>query len=113
MLDGLSDADIAAAADRAKERGLAGKYVITLQNTTQQPALTNLKNHEMRVKLHAASSMRGSHGGDNDTTAIIARLAQIRAQRSKLLGYSNYAAFNLEDEMAKQPAITAVAASVF
>jgi len=103
MLDGLSDSDIAAAAQKAKDRGMEGKYVITLQNTTQQPSQTYLKNRELRERLFKASSQRGNHGGDNDTTAIIARIAQIRAERVKLLGFPNYAQYNLEDEMAKKP----------
>ena len=102
MLDGLSDSDIAAAAQKAKDRGMEGKYILTLQNTTQQPSQTYLKNRELRERLYKASSLRGNHGGDNDTTAIISRIAQIRAERAKLLGYSNYAAYNLEDEMAKK-----------
>jgi peptidyl-dipeptidase Dcp len=104
QLDGLPDSDIAAAADKAKSRGLEGKWVITLQNTTQQPPLTYLKNRALRQRLFHASVQRGSHGGDNDTTAIAARMAQIRAERAKLLGYPTYAAYNLANEMAKTPA---------
>src|SRR5205823_12975635 len=103
MLDGLPEADIQAAAEKAKARGLEGKYVLTLQNTTQQPPQTFLKNRDLREKLFKASVQRGDHGGDNDTTAIVARLAQIRAERARLLGFPNFAAYNLEDEMAKKP----------
>jgi peptidyl-dipeptidase Dcp len=102
-LDGLSDADIAAAAERAKERKLDGKWVIALQNTTQQPALTFLKNRAVRERLFNASVSRGNHGGDNDTKAIVTRLAQLRAQRAKLLGYADHATFILDDQMAKTP----------
>ncbi|MCU1350507.1 MAG: Peptidyl-dipeptidase Dcp, partial [Acidobacteria bacterium] len=104
QLDGLPETDVAAAAQKAKERGLEGKYVLTLQNTTQQPALTYLKNRALREQLHKASSERGIHGGENDTTAIVTRLAQLRAQRAKLLGFPDFATFNLDDEMAKRPA---------
>ena len=104
QLDGLPEGDIAAAAQKAKDRGLEGKYVLTLQNTTQQPALTYLKNRALRERLHKASSERGTHGGENDTTKIVARLAQLRAQRAKLFGYPDFASFNLDDEMAKTPA---------
>jgi peptidyl-dipeptidase Dcp len=103
-LDGLSDADIAAAAERARERKLDGKWVIALQNTTQQPALTYLKNRAVRERLFNASVSRGNHGGDNDTKAIVTRLAQLRAQRAKLLGYADHATFTLDDQMAKTPA---------
>jgi peptidyl-dipeptidase Dcp len=102
-LDGLSESDIAAAAERAKERKLDGKWVLALQNTTQQPALTYLKNRAVRERLFQASVSRGTHGGENDTKDEVARLAQLRAQRAKLLGYSNHATYTLEDQMAKTP----------
>ncbi len=102
-LAGMSDSDIAAAAARAKDRKLEGKYVITLQNTTQQPALTFLKNRALREKIFKASSARCNHGGPNDNRAPIERLAQLRAQKAKLLGFSTYAAYVLDDQMAKNP----------
>src|SRR5207302_9270381 len=100
-LDGLPSGDIAAAAEAAKRRGLTGKWVLTLQNTTQQPEQAYLKNRLVRERLFRAASMRGMHGGENDTTAIITRLAQLRAQRAKLLGYPTFAAYTLTDQMAK------------
>jgi peptidyl-dipeptidase Dcp len=103
-LAGLSDGDIAAAAELAKERKLDGKYVLALQNTTQQPALASLQNRALREKLYNASVNRGRHGGPNDTTAIVKRLAQLRAQRAKLLGFPTYAAYGLDDQMAHNPA---------
>ncbi|HEV8435514.1 MAG TPA: M3 family metallopeptidase, partial [Thermoanaerobaculia bacterium] len=103
-LDGLPAADIAAAAAAAKSRGLEGKWVLTLQNTTQQPPQAYLKNRALRERLFKASMMRCDHGGDNDTTAIITRLAQLRAERAKLLGFKTYADFGLDDQMAKTPA---------
>ncbi|MDQ3280597.1 MAG: peptidyl-dipeptidase Dcp [Acidobacteriota bacterium] len=102
-LEGLSEGDIAAAATRAKERGMEGKYVLALQNTTQQPALASLKNRALRQRLFEASVNRGRHGGESDTSQIVQRLAQLRAQRAKLLGYPNYAAYGLEEQMAKNP----------
>jgi peptidyl-dipeptidase Dcp len=102
-LAGLPDSDIAAAADAAKERKMPGKYVLTLQNTTQQPALTYLQNRALRERLFNASIQRGNHGGPNDTKAIVTRLAQLRAQKAKLLGYPTYAAFSLDDQMASTP----------
>ena len=102
-LDGLSEPDMAAAAERAKERGLTGKWVLALQNTTQQPAMTFLKNRAVRNRLFQASVTRGNHGGENDTKAIVSRLAQLRAQRAKLLGYPDHATFILDDQMAKTP----------
>ncbi|UPG86204.1 peptidyl-dipeptidase Dcp [Luteibacter aegosomatis] len=102
-LDGLSDADIKAAAEAAKDRGLEGKYVLTLQNTTQQPSLQGMNDRATREKLFKASWERAEHGDANDTREIITRIAQLRAERAKLLGYPNYAAWNLVDQMAKTP----------
>ena len=103
-LAGLSPADIAAAAQAADERGLAGKWVLPLQNTTQQPAQASLTNRTVREQLFNASIMRAEHGDSNDTRATIARIAQIRAERAKLLGYPDYAAYVLDNQMAKTPA---------
>jgi peptidyl-dipeptidase Dcp len=102
LLDGLPENDIAGAAEKAKEKGLAGKWVLALQNTTQQPAMSYLKNRDTREKLFRTSSERCS-GGEHDTTAIVSRIAQLRAQRAKLLGYRNYASYSLETQMAKTP----------
>ena len=103
QLAGLSDADIAAAADAAKERKLDGKWVLPLQNTTLQPVLMSLQDHDVRAKVLQASETRTEHGDDNDTRGIIQRLAQLRAAKAKLLGFPNYAAYNLGDQMAQTP----------
>jgi peptidyl-dipeptidase Dcp len=102
-LAGLSATDISAAAERAKERALTGKWVLTLQNTTQQPPLTYLQKRDLRQRLLAASEARGNHGGPNDTKATVTRLSQLRAQKGKLLGYPTYASYVLDDQMAKTP----------
>ncbi|HEX6834089.1 MAG TPA: M3 family metallopeptidase, partial [Rudaea sp.] len=91
------------ASQAAKTRKLDGKYVIPLQNTTQQPAQSSLTQRATREKLFRASVERSEHGDANDTRQIIARIAELRAQRAKLLGYKDYAAYNLEDQMAKTP----------
>jgi peptidyl-dipeptidase Dcp len=103
QLAGLGDADLAAAAEAAKGRGLTGKWVLPLQNTTQQPAQASLSDRAVRQRLFEASTQRAEHGGADDTRAVIARLAQLRAQRAKLLGYPTYAAYSLDDQMAKTP----------
>jgi len=102
-LAGLDEGGIAAAAEAAKERKLDGKWVLTLQNTTQQPALGSLQNRAVRQRVLEASVRRGNHGGANDTKAIVTRLAQLRSQRAQLLGFPNFAAFVLDDQMAKTP----------
>jgi len=103
QLAGLSDGEIANAAAAAKARGLTGKWVIPLQNTTQQPLLTDLADRATRQKLFDNGWTRTEKGDANDTRAVIARLAQIRAQKAKLLGYPNYAAYTLYDQMAQTP----------
>ncbi|WP_199913184.1 M3 family metallopeptidase, partial [Xanthomonas fragariae] len=102
-LDGLSEGDIAAAADAAKARKLAGNYLLTLQNTTQQPVLASLKDRQLRADVLKASETRAERGDANDTRQTIQRLAQLRAQKAKLLGFGNYAAYSLGDQMAKTP----------
>ncbi|WP_028081854.1 M3 family metallopeptidase [Solimonas soli] len=102
-LDGLSDEDIAAAAEAAKTRGLDGKFVITLMNTTGQPPLTYLNNRALRERILKASISRGNNGNEFDNKAVIARIVALRAQRAALLGYPTHAAYVLEDETAKTP----------
>ena len=103
-LSGLTDAEIDAAAQAAKDRKLDGRWVVPLQNTTQQPSLQSLTDRGVREELFNASWTRAERGDANDTRGDIARLAQIRAQQAKLLGYDSYAAWKLEDQMAKTPA---------
>jgi peptidyl-dipeptidase Dcp len=103
QLSGLSDGEIAGTVEAAKDRKLKGKYVIVLQNTTQQPLLTSLADRAVREKLFNNSWTRAEKGDANDTRAIISRLAVIRAQKAKLLGYPNYAAYVLYDQMADTP----------
>ncbi|BDU19798.1 peptidyl-dipeptidase Dcp [Dyella sp. GSA-30] len=102
-LAGLSDAEITAAQSAAKDRKLDGKYVVVLQNTTQQPALQDLSDRDTRESLFKASWGRTEKNDANDTRDMIERIAQIRAQQAQLLGYPNYASWKLEDQMAKKP----------
>jgi len=102
-LAGFSDADLAAAAEAAKARKLDDKWVVALQNTTQQPAQVSLKNRATREKLFRASIDRAEHGDANDTRATIQRQAELRAQKAKLLGFPTWAAYSLDDQMAKKP----------
>ena len=102
-LDGLSDEQIAAAAEAAKARNLPGKYVIALLNTTGQPPEAQLTNRALRERLHKASVARGSRGNEFDNTAIVSQVTKLRADRAALMGYPNYAAYVLEDETAKTP----------
>ncbi|MSU24306.1 MAG: M3 family peptidase [Opitutus sp.] len=99
-LAGLSDAEIAAAASAAKADGQEGKFAVRLQNTTGQPPLSSLTNRATRQKIMEASLARSSHGGAYDNRAVLSRLATLRAERTALLGFPNYAAYALEDQTA-------------
>ncbi len=99
-LAGMSDEQIAAAAEAAKARGLEGKYVIALLNTTGQPALAQLENRALRERLHKASVARGARGNQYDNTGIVSRVLKLRAERAKLMGYDTSANFVLAEETA-------------
>ena len=101
-LAGLSEGQIASAADAAKEHKQEG-WLLPLQNTTQQPDLTFLSNRATREAIFENSWNRAERGDANDTRSTIARLAQLRAQKAALLGYANFAAWDLTDQMAKTP----------
>jgi peptidyl-dipeptidase Dcp len=102
-LAGLSDAEIQSAAANAKAAGHNGKWLISLQNTTQQPYLQTLTNRATRQKLFEASYTRAEKGDANDTRSTVARIAEIRAAKAKLLGFKNYADWKLRDQMAQTP----------
>ena len=101
-LKGLSDAQIAAAVEAAKGRKVEG-YLLPMQNTTQQPVLSSLEDRATRQAIFENSWNRAERGGANDTRETVLRLAKLRAEKAKLLGYANFAAWNLEDQMAKTP----------
>jgi peptidyl-dipeptidase Dcp len=102
-LAGLTDEQIGAAAAAAKAKGLEGKYVIALLNTTGQPPEAQLHNRALRERLHQASIVRGSRGNPYDNTAIVSQVLKLRAEKAKMLGYPTYAAYVLADETAKTP----------
>jgi len=106
-LAGLSEQQLAAAQQAAKDRKVSG-YVVPLINTTQQPSLSSLTNHETRQKLFEASLNRAEHGDANDTRTIASEIAQLRAKKAALFGNANWADYTLYDQMAKNRA-TAVA----
>ncbi|MBS7455628.1 M3 family metallopeptidase [Coralloluteibacterium stylophorae] len=99
-LEGLSEATIKAAADTAKARGMDGKYVITLLNTTQQPVLDSLANRDLRKRVFEASVSRNSRGNEFDNTGVVSQIAKLRAQRAALLGFDNHADYQLADSTA-------------
>ncbi len=103
-LAGFNASEMQASADAAKARGLTGKWLIPLQNTTQQPSLLELNDRATREQLFNASWTRAEKADSNDTRQTIARLAQVRAQKAQLLGFPDYSAWVLENQMAKKPA---------
>lgn len=103
QLAGLSSGEIAAAAGAAQARGLSGRWLLPLQNTTQQPAQSSLQNRALRQRLFEASTTRAARGDSNDTRQVILRLAQLRPERAKLLGFPSLAAYGLDQTMAKTP----------
>lgn len=101
-LKGLSPEQIGAAAAAAGARGLPGKWLIALQNTTSQPSLAQLQDRALRERIYRASIERAG-AGPTDNRPIIAKLVQLRAERAALLGYPNHAAYRLADESAGNP----------
>ena len=103
-LDGMSKADIAAAAQKAKERGHDGKYLLEISNTTRVPILSSLNNRALRERVWKSSATRAL--GENegiDNRPIILEMAQLRAERAALLGYPNHADYKLQNQMARTP----------
>jgi len=110
-LAGLAEHDVAAAAEAATAAGHPGAYLLTLVKPTGQPALASLENRDLRRRLIEASLGRGSQGGEFDNRAVVSRLARLRAERAKLLGYPNHAAYRLEVQTAKDiPTVNAMLA---
>lgn len=103
-LDGLSEAQIAAAAEKAQDRGIKGKYVLEISNTTRVPILKSLNNRSLRRRVWEASANRaiGQNGGV-DNRGLILEIAKLRAERAKLLGFENHAAYKLQNQMARTP----------
>src|ERR1700736_4309879 len=99
-LAGLSESQIATLTNAAKAEHKEGKFVIQVQNTTGQPVLGSLQNRQLRERIMSTSLARNSHGGEFDTRKIVLRTAQLRAEKAKLLGYQNWAAYQLEDQTA-------------
>ena len=99
-LAGMSDKAIDAAAAAAKAKGLEGKFLIPVVNTTGQASLAVLTNRAVREKLMALSLARGSHGGKFDNTQVVLSLVKLRAEKAALMGYPNYAAYALADQTA-------------
>src|SRR6266446_3016131 len=99
-LAGLSDNQMASVTAAAKAEHKEGKFVTQLQNTTGQPLLGSLQNRALRERIMRTSLARNSKGGEFDTRRVVLRTSQLRAEKAKLLGYANWAAYQLEDQTA-------------
>ena len=103
-LDGMNEAAIKAAAEGAEQRGKAGKYLLEITNTTRVPLLTSLNNRSTRQRIWEASAYRGlGRDGGVDNRPLVLEIAQLRAERAKLLGFSNHSAYKLQNQMAETP----------
>jgi peptidyl-dipeptidase Dcp len=102
-LDGLPDFARDAAAAAAKERGLEGKYVVTLARASVEPFLTFSARRDLRQAASKAWAVRGEQDGEHDNRPLIREIVRLRAEQARLLGYDNYAAYRLDDTMAKTP----------
>jgi len=101
--DGLSDSFMAAARSAAEERGMAGKAIVTLSRSSVEPFLKTAGHRELREKVYKAFIARGDNGNDNDNNEIIGEILGLREESAGLLGYPTFAAYRLEDSMAKTP----------
>lgn len=102
-LAGLPDEIIQTAADDAKAAGKEGKWLFTLHNASVMPFLQYTDNRELRKKIWNAYQNRGNNGNDHDNRSNVIQLANLRAEKAKLLGYASHAAYVLEERMAKTP----------
>ncbi|AXO79854.1 M3 family peptidase [Olleya aquimaris] len=104
QLDGLSDGFIKSAAKIATDNGKDGQYAITNTRSSMDPFLTYSTERELRKQVWTNYYSRGDNGDQYDNNTLIAEILKLRRERVKLLGYSNYAEWRLQDRMAKTPA---------
>ena len=102
-LQGLPASVVAGAAAEAAERGEAGKWLFTLQESSRLPLLQYAQNRELRKKMYEAYITMGNHGDMNDNKEVLKQILTLRLEKAKLMGFENYAAYVLDDNMAKTP----------
>ncbi|WP_431016544.1 M3 family metallopeptidase [Bradyrhizobium pachyrhizi] len=100
---GLSDTFVAAAKAAAEERGMPGKAIVTLSRSSVEPFLQSSSRRDLREKVYKAFTARGDNGNANDNNATIVEILRLREETAKILGFPTYAAYRLEDSMAKTP----------
>jgi peptidyl-dipeptidase Dcp len=100
---GLPDAFVASAKAAAEERGMAGKAIVTLSRSSVEPFLKSSSRRDLREKVYRAFTARGDNGNANDNNATIVEILALREEAAKIMGFPTYAAYRLEDSMAKTP----------
>ncbi|MDD7962786.1 M3 family metallopeptidase [Microbacterium thalli] len=102
-LDGLGDGQISAAAQSAADRGMPGRFVVTLTLFTGHPLLASLRRRASRERLLEASRLRGSRDGAHDNRPVLLEIVRLRAERAALLGFASHAAYVTSDQTAGDP----------
>lgn len=102
-LSGLPEGLIANAASAAKEAGMEGKWLFTLQNPSVMPFLQYSDKRDLREKIFKGYINRGNNGNEADNKEVVKQLVSLRLEKAKLMGYDDYASFILEERMAKSP----------
>jgi len=102
-LDGLSEGEVSAAALAASERGLEGRYLVTLVLPTGHPYLSSLTHRPLRERIMTASRARGGRDNEFDNRDLVLQITRLRAERARLLGFESHAAWVTADETAKTP----------
>ncbi|GLH80148.1 peptidase M3 [Bradyrhizobium sp. SSBR45G] len=100
---GLSDSFVAAAKAAADERGMPGKAIVTLSRSSVEPFLQSSARRDLREKVFKAFTARGDNGNANDNNAVIGDILALREEAARIMGFANFAAYRLEDSMAKTP----------
>src|SRR4051794_17521240 len=106
-LDGLGEGELSAAAQAAAERGLEGKFVVSLVLPTGHPWLADLTRRETRERIMNASRSRGIRGGANDNRDLVLEITRLRAERARLLGFDTHADYVTADQTARTAAAVA------
>lgn len=102
-LAGLPDAVIAGAAQEAKAHGKDGKWVFTLQESSRTPLLQYAQNRELRKNIYQAYTSLGNRGNANDNKEVLKKVLALRLEKTQLMGFNNFAEYQLADNMAKNP----------
>ena len=102
-LEGLPDAVVEGAAQEAKAHGKDGKWVFTLQESSRLPLLQYAKNRDLRKDIYLAYTNLGNHNDANDNKELLKRILTLRLEKARLMGYNNYAEYQLAENMAKTP----------